>query len=261
MAYEQIPGLSNSLIFAGNSEVVLLEGKPIPGHFFAYFTFYEEVKEGKKRKPLSTWDIRYEISISENGTPVLLSVLVSGSFRVSVNVKITNEINNLDPDKFKPPSKNEILLEEPKKRNPNNRSSVQRWQLKVSEQYRFQLLELALFMAVTSVEQVTEDGVTWWRIKDQEFNSAEINKMRQGIAKRIRQRITPDLLAEVARIYNEAGLRGEKPIKAVEEFYGCSYRTAQDYATKARKHAEKFLPETTPGKITVSKPKERKGRK
>ena len=88
------------------------------------------------------------------------------------------------------------------------------------------------------------------------FSESEIKTLLKDIDKKIRQKITPDFLAEVARIYTEAGLRGERPIKAIEEFYKCSYRTAQDYATKAREL--KLLPETTPGKVTVKKPRARK---
>ena len=88
------------------------------------------------------------------------------------------------------------------------------------------------------------------------FSESEIKTLLKDIDRKIRQKITPDFLAEVARIYTEAGLRGERPIKAIEEFYKCSYRTAQDYATKARE--QKLLPETTPGKVTVKKPRARK---
>jgi predicted nucleic acid-binding protein len=91
------------------------------------------------------------------------------------------------------------------------------------------------------------------------LTESEVKKLLKEIDKKIRQKLTPEFLGEVARIYTEAGLRGERPIKAIEEFYKCSYRTAQDYATKAR--TLKLLPETTPGKVTVKKATKRKEKK
>ena len=91
------------------------------------------------------------------------------------------------------------------------------------------------------------------------LNQDEIKELLKEIDTRIRKRITPDFLKEVARIYTEAGLRGENPVKAVSELYKCKPRTASEWATKARKL--KLLPETSPGKVTVKKQTKRKGTK
>jgi hypothetical protein len=161
-----------------------------------------------------------------------------------------------------PPLYSEEQLEEFERLNPEA-ESVERWQLKVVEQFRFQLLELGIRLAIElgqPMKRKSRDG--GWEIlyvNREPFSESEIKKLLKDIDKKIRQKITPELLAEVARIYTEAGLRGERPIKAVEEFYKCSYRTAQDYATKAR--ALKLLPDTTPGKITVKKTTKRKEKK
>ena len=245
MDFEFIPGLTNAIVFGGDKEVALLDGKPIPREFDVYFAFYEDTQ------PLKTWDIKFSICISEQGTPVLMSVLVNGSFAVSVNFKITQDFYNQEPDKFKPVKRKNSPKNANHMANPNKRESVQRWQLKRAEQYRFQLLEIALLLAITNMTRMEEKGDVWWRFQQQPHSIEEINKLRKNIAVRIRQKITPDFLKEVATIYTEASLRGEHPIKAVQEQYNCPHRTAQDYANKARKIG--LLPETTPGKVTVKK--------
>jgi hypothetical protein len=250
MDFELIPGLTNAVIFGGDKEIALFNNKPIPSEFRAFFAFYED------SKPLKTWDIKYSICITDQGTPVLMSVEVNGSFAVSVDFKITQDFNLREPDKFKPTKSQNGQIKSKEVTNPNNRESVQRWQLKIAEQYRFQLLEIALLLAVTNLKRMEENGVAWWRFEQQPFSMVEINKLRKSIATKIRQKITPDFLKGVARIYTEAALRGEKPIKAVQETYDCSYRTAQDYAIKAREIG--LLPETSPGKVTVVAPKKAK---
>lgn len=253
MDFELIPGLTNVMIFGGDEDVAFFDGKPIPSEFRAFFSFYEETT------PLKTWDIKFSICITEEGTPVLMSVQVNGSFAVSVDFKITQDFNKQDPDKFKPVKA--MYSQESVKpiTNPNKRESVQRWQLKVAEQYRFQLLEIALLLAVTNLKRMEEKGEVWWRFEEQPFSMDSINKLRKSIATKIRQKITPEFLKEIAEIYSEATLRGERPIQAIQERFNCPHRTAQDYATKAR--AIGFLPHTSPGKVTVKKPKSTKTKK
>ena len=83
--------------------------------------------------------------------------------------------------------------------------------------------------------------------------------LQKLIGKKIRKKITPELLREVARIYNDEGTRiGGKPVKAIQIHFTCSYRTAQDYVAMARE--AKFLPQADKGKVTVSKTKNRKGK-
>ena len=47
--------------------------------------------------------------------------------------------------------------------------------------------------------------------------------------------------------------------EALMRRYKCKHRTASEYATKAREIG--LLPPTEPGKVTVNKPKARKGSK
>jgi hypothetical protein len=147
-------------------------------------------------------------------------------------------------------------------RNSPEPESVERWQLKVVEQYRFQLLELGIANALKLGEPTFmkfpsgEVRRHWDPIPP--LTGKEIKQLQKEIDTKIRQKITPDLLAQVAELYTRAGLQGEKPIKAIQEFYKCSYRTAQDYATKARR--AKLLPETDPGVVTVTKRKPKAGK-
>lgn len=257
----QIPNLVMAFSEPGRSEPTKFGEHLIAKNFLSIFQF----KDGDK-----TWSAQFSIKISDLGTPKLLSVQVFGSrAKHPKPLGKTWDASNMDEllERFESPGKlpplySEEQLEEFERLNPEA-ESVERWQLKVVEQFRFQLLELGIRLAIElgqPMKRKSRDG--GWEIlyvNREPFSESEIKKLLKDIDKKIRQKITPELLAEVARIYTEAGLRGERPIKAVEEFYKCSYRTAQDYATKAR--ALKLLPDTTPGKITVKKTTKRKEKK
>lgn len=257
----QIPNLVAAFSEPGRSEPTQFGEHLIAKNFVSIFHF----KDGDK-----TWSAHFSIKISDLGTPKLLSVQVFGSRpKHPKPLGKTWDASNMDEllERFESPGKlppiySEEQLEEFQRLNPEA-ESVERWQLKVVEQFRFQLLELGIRLAIElgqPMKRKSRDG--GWEIlyvHREPFSESEIKKLLKDIDKKIRQKITPDLLAEVARIYTEAGLRGERPIKAIEEFYKCSYRTAQDYATKAR--ALKLLPDTTPGKVTVNKTTKRKEKK
>ena len=182
---------------------------------------------------------------------------------------------------------------------------VQRWQLKIAEEYRAQLLNLSLRLAIetrwptvmlksefnaeniaisralssagvkrnqkvlvhpSEVDFTLKSGergvfVRFWDGNPDPLNSTELKKLQKLIGEKTRKKITLELLAEVARIYQDEATRiGGKPTKAVERELNCtSYRTAQDYVAMARK--AKLLPETTPGKVTVKKATKRKEKK
>jgi hypothetical protein len=242
----------------GHSEPTKFGEHVIAKEFRSIFKF----KDGEK-----TWTAYFNIKITELGTPKLLSVEVTGS-RAKHPKPITRSLNMREATKkqIEEWDKNNgrvwISKEEQEEfiRLQPEADSVERWQLKIVEQFRFQLLELGIRLAIelgNPMKQQSPNGE--WQLvymPREPFNESEIKTLLKDIDRKIRQKITPDFLAEVARIYTDAGLRGERPIKAIEEFYKCSYRTAQDYATKARE--QKLLPETTPGKVTVKKPRARK---
>ena len=75
-------------------------------------------------------------------------------------------------------------------------------------------------------------------------------KIFKPLYRKVRQNITNEVLIEVAKIYTtEAQRLGGKPVKAVQNYLGGSYRSAQDYVIKAR--LQGYLPQTTKGKITI----------
>ena len=249
----QIPNLVMAHSEPGQNEPTKFGDHVIAKEFRSIFKF----KDGEK-----TWSVYFTIKITELGTPKLLRVEVTGS-RAKHPKPITRTYTRENYHELEDNSRGvwvtEEELEEFNRLQPEA-DSVERWQLKLVEQFRFQLLELGIRLAIelgNPMKKQSPDGE--WQLvymPREPFSESEIKTLLKDIDRKIRQKITPDFLAEVARIYTEAGLRGERPIKAIEEFYKCSYRTAQDYATKAREL--KLLPETTPGKVTVKKPRARK---
>lgn len=249
MVISQIPDLLEAFVEPNESEPTTFGDHIIPERFLAFFFFKDKEKK---------WSVVLSVAISDFGTPNLKGVEITGSTPPHPK-PLTREISAKNPN---PPAWTEEQLEEHRRLTPPS-ESVERWQLKVVEQYRFQLLELALRLAVelgNETRLLYPDGIVrrLW-VSREPFTPAELKKLQRQIDKKIRQKITPDFLAEVARIYTEAGLRKENPIKAVQERFKCSYRTAQEYATKCREI--KLLPETTPGKVTVRQPRNRKEKK
>lgn len=251
MVAEQIPNLIFAHSEPGDSEPVKFGDRLIASAFTSLFRFQDKEK---------SWGVVFEIRVSSLGTPKLLSVQVTGSKAKHPKPMRTITTNAKRSDPF---WTNEEFAEFT--RNSPEPESVERWQLKIVEQYRFQLLELGIALALQLGEPTFmkfpsgEIRRHWDPIPP--LDAKALKKLQKEIDTKIRQKITPDLLAQVAEIYTRAGLQGEKPVKALQEFYKCSYRTAQDYATKARR--ADLLPETDPGVVTVSKtkPKARKGKR
>jgi len=261
MVATYIEGLTHSKISAGFSAAAEFEGHRIPKVFEAWFEFQDKV-------PRRRWNAYFEVSISKNGTPTLNEVRLLGSWDISTGYgkeyrDLNRDLNGIIPNpNFGKPSSND----DPEEIFLLNRGSVERWQIKFIEQYRFQLLELSIQMAITSTKDTLitnedSEGRGDFRIWDEsnnEFSEREIKAMSKVIGRRIRQKITPEFLLEVTEIYTKAALAGEPPTKAIQEKFKVSHRTASDYASKARK--EGFLPDTEPGIVTVRKPSKKKGK-
>jgi len=98
----------------GQSEPVKFGERIIPETFTAFYHF----KDKSKR-----WLVEFNIKITTGSTPVLTSVTTYGAESIEV---IGNKSNYLERD------------------------TVHRWQLKVLEQFRYQLLELGLELAITT---------------------------------------------------------------------------------------------------------------
>jgi hypothetical protein len=248
---EQIPNLIFAHSEPGYSEPVKFGDRVIASAFTSLFRFKDKEK---------TWGVTFEIRVSELGTPKLQSVQITGSTPAHPKPLRQIVITATRTDPFY----SEAELEEHARNSPVS-ESVERWQLKIVEQYRFQLLELGIHLALKlgapGYLKRSDGSVRRHWDPTPPLTATELKQLQREIDTKIRQKITPDLLAHVAKLYTRAGQQGEPPIKAIKEFYKCSYRTAQDYATKARRAG--LLPETDPGVVTVSKakPKARKGKK
>ena len=281
MAIDLIPNLESAWVEPGQSEPVSFGEFVAPEQFLAFFTF----RDDRKNTKTGLWDLEFSVVVSPLGTPKLIAVNVYGN-RYEVL-----SIEDLEKDGV------ERWIE------VSERDGVERWQLKVVEQYRTQLLTLALrlavemrptvllrreysaetmalsraltYLGIKANEKVLEhpstitgklpngeiaDFVRFWDGERNPFNAKDLKDLQKLIGVKIRQKITRDLLSEVADIYNDEGTRiGGKPVKAIQTRFNCSYRTAQDYVRYARE--EKLLPPTTAGKVTVKKPINRKGKK
>ena len=256
----EIPGLLLANVEPGQSEPVKYGERIIPETFMAVFGFEDISKARGIKKP---WHIHFNVRITEHGSPVLESVAIYGA----------------------------------------ESTTVQRWQLKVAEQYRQILLELSIELAITkywptimlrreanpftfatirAMNQIMKepnkiylehpetitgtlpdgeraDFVRFWDGNPEPITGKELRKLQSDIGKSVRQRVTPEFLQEVARIYTEAVEHGLDPIKQLKDIYKCEPRTAQDWATKARAPHLGFLPPTTQGKVTIKSKTNRKG--
>ena len=216
-----------------------------------------------------TWSSKFFVKITELGTPKLMKVEVEGS-RAKHPKPISRSINfhEATKEEIKQWEKNskgfwatKDELEEYLKLLPEA-DSVERWQLKHIEMKRFELFEMALRIAILhgTPEKIQDPEGKLQKVYIQkEITELELKKIEKLLVKKIRQRITPELLRDVAEIYTNAVLQGLNPPPAIMAVYKCSDRTARDYTHRARE--EEFLPETTPGKITIEKPKKRKEKK
>jgi hypothetical protein len=258
---QQIPDLiSASVNAASNIDSTEFKSHKVPRGFEAIF-------EIKDKKVGHFWKCVFFIGFGVKGTPALRSVSIYGSLDgndpiIKEYVERNRKINDINPVGIM------YLLHSADSGDPESQGfpepkTVERWQIKYVEMYRFQLLELAVQLAITRLEHFEFSNVDsyfdWWGEKKYVFSAAELKKIQKDIQMSIRQKISPEFLKEVAALYISAAKNGEKPVKAIQERYKCSYRTASDYGTKAREAG--FLPPTTPGKVVISSsPKTKKGR-
>lgn len=208
----------------GRWEPVEFDGVEIYGDFNAEFLFN---KDG------NYWKAELRIIVSDLGLPTLKEVHVYGY----------DELTEWDY----------VLLEiDPKVVRKPTVSNVERWQLNLVTQLRHLLLKDAITYAVTSgVFPNSRPGITATELKALE------RKIDKTISKRV---VTDDLLKQVALTYSEAIRNGlDDPIEEVMTLTDRSHRRSQEYVQMAREKG--LLPKTTPGKVTINKPKARKGKK
>ena len=237
MSTDVLENLAFSMLLKRTDGVVnLTSGHLVLDDFDALFYF----KVGEK-----VWFSVFRIRTSEFGTPKLTSVRVYGCMDLSIELlkKGTSHQPFTEEEEASMQLEDGVVV-------GSNPESVERWQLKFIEQNRFRLFELAMLIAVNrELDFKNSDLVSGKALK---------SLLRQ-IDKRIRQKITPDFLKEVAKIYESAALNNENPIPALMEVYKCSHRRAQEYATLARR--AHFLPPTERRVVTVNPSKEKGTRK
>jgi hypothetical protein len=250
-----VPGLYEAFCEPGQSEPTVLGKFVVPKTFRAVFMFKDHDKETKAWLKGDDWIVTFSVSISDLGTPVLDGLEIS--------------------------------------------RNVNRWKIKLIEQYRYTLLELALQIVVKTLtpsfrdanerlfnekyyEKLLHDGkveltadnwdeylnreprtepleiVRWWDGNAKPLSAIELRELKVTVNTKLRKKITPEYLQHIATIYTQAELDGKKPVIAIMESERVEHRTASDYATKARKLG--LLPETTPGVVTIEKPKRKKGK-
>jgi hypothetical protein len=258
-----IAGLQEVIIHSSDPQTTLFEGRPVPRTFQTRFSFHD-------RDPTKTWNVVFFISVTDLGTPILRQVQVMGSYpsgdfqeeTLGKAFAMNSSLEGIfgwtydDYDENGISMADNIFLD---------RESVERWQLKVAEQFRFQLLEMAVLLAISSIRPIQYDDGTHWLLSKNAFAASEIKEISKSISKRIRQKVNPDFLKEVAEIYTQAVLSKEDPVQVLMRRYKCAHRTASEYATKARNMG--LLPKTQPGKVSItiaeskSKPKAEKKKK
>ena len=178
------------------------------------------------------------------------------------------------------------------------RQGVDRWKIKLIEQYRYTLLEMALKIVVktrtpqimleseysplavsvmramakmgvessnpvlmelpTHLKGVPTKFVRYWDGKADPLTRSELSDLTKTINTTLRKQITPKYLKHIADVYTQAVKDGKNPIQAIMDSERVKHRTASDYATKARKLG--LLPETKPGVITIETTKRKKGK-
>lgn len=256
----QVPGLYGAWIEPGQSEPVTFNNQIIPETFTAFYDFKDKSK---------SWLLLFEVKITRGGTPLLKSATTYGS-----------------------------------KLKDGERDSVQRWQLKIVEQYRYTLLELAVELAIVtrwptvilrkeaSAENMAvlrastqlghkpnqivlehpstikgtlpngepADFVRFWDGHPNPISGKELTKLQRAIGKSLRRRITDKFLKEVAGVYEQAVADGLDPSVEICNVFKCKPRTAREWTNMARAPHLGYLPETTPGKVTVKRTTKRKGK-
>lgn len=178
------------------------------------------------------------------------------------------------------------------------RQGVDRWKIKLIEQYRYTLLEMALKIVVktrtpqimleseysplavsvmramakmgvessnpvlmelpTHLKGVPTKFVRYWDGKADPLTRSELSDLTKTINTTLRKQITPKYLKHIADVYTQAVKDGKNPIQAIMDSERVKHRTASDYATKARKLG--LLPETKPGVVTIETTKRKKGK-
>jgi hypothetical protein len=193
-----------------------IDGHRIPGQFYAEF-FFDDGNIG--------WVSRFTVFILTSGTPALYSVEIFAN-SVPRNEAKDRYGNRLFQQKVSAGKSRDQAMDEIGSETTAN--NVERWQIKVVEQFRFQLLEVAITSAIDY-------------LRNGKGKIPDLREVEKRIATKIRKKITDEFLNEVAFHYNEAKRKGENPGRSLQEIYKTSERNAQTWTGQAR--AKGLLPE------------------
>jgi len=126
------------------------------------------------------------------------------------------------------------------------------------------LISYAITAALQNHKPIkSKSGGTNWTLSDgRDIDEAELQVLGKSEVNKAYVRLDYAFYLEVARIYNEALLNGEKPIKTLEKTLGKSTKRVQAYVTYCRKLKPPLIAKTTQGKSSkVKKPTTKKGKK
>jgi hypothetical protein len=232
MSKYQLPGVSAIEIYGRSKEKIQnFNGRPIWSSYLVDINF-----QGADRE----WTIGMFIRVSDLGTPTLSTLEIrSGMKSLQKNNNSPFIIQHLKEKEVNGADLSEIIgdLEHMGSAFYEfDLPSVERWQIKFAEQNRHILMQMAI------IEGLRDCSI--------ELGKEVENIDSRVIDSKIRKKITPEFLKQVAFYYENAVINGEDPIKNLEILYQAAERTVQSWATQARKNG--FLPPTTQGKISVS---------
>jgi hypothetical protein len=169
--------------------------------------------------------------------------------------------------------------------------NVERWKLKLVEQHRFSLVEIAFKVVVKtrvprfmlreeySVETIATlraldllgmpdsnpilmelpthlkgepaDFIRYWGGKNEPVTAKEIRALLKEVSTRSRKRITKAFLKEVADLYRLAEKNGQNPHDVIMNAKGCKHRTSVEWVQKCRTPEMNLLPPTQQGKKKI----------
>jgi hypothetical protein len=169
--------------------------------------------------------------------------------------------------------------------------NVERWKLKLVEQHRFQLVEIAFKVVVktrvprymlreeytpetvatlrafsllgmpernpilmelpTHLKGEPADFIRYWGGRNEPVTAKEIKTLLKEVSTRSRKRITKAFLKEIADLYRLAEKNGQNPHDVIMNAKGCKHRTSVEWVQKCRTPEMNLLPPTQQGKKKI----------
>lgn len=224
-----IPNLIETSVSQITREEKSFNGAPIWGAYTCEFKF---------QAPSREWVIALFIRISNLGTPAITSLEIRNLPRLLTKPGTSPYIIDYLEAQNKKGVRTEKVLGSAEEMGSAfyelDLPSIERWQIKFAEQHRHALLYNSI-----------EEGIKSFRLENP---TQESLPDAESIHKKIRQKITPEFLKQIAFYYIHSVENGDEPIKALQILYRTPERTVQNWATQARKLG--FLEKTSRGKVS-----------